>query len=87
VTRTLQCYRYQNKFLRKILNAPWYIPNKILHTDLKISTIREENTKFSVKYRDKIRTYPNELASTLLAEKESRRLKRYKPTDLITRFS
>jgi hypothetical protein len=35
------------------------------------SLIREEITKFSVKYRDKITTYPNELASTLLEEDKS----------------
>jgi hypothetical protein len=51
-----------------------------------LPTITEEITKFGVKYIEKI-TYPNELASTLLAEEESRRLKRFKPTYLITRFS
>jgi hypothetical protein len=52
---------------------------------LKIPTVREEITKFSIKYRDKITAHPNELASTLL-EEESRRLKRFK-TDFTTRFS
>jgi hypothetical protein len=32
--------------------------------------------------RDKITTHPNELASTLFKDKEPRRLKRLKPTDL-----
>jgi hypothetical protein len=64
-----------------------FIPNKILHTDLKVPTIREEITKFSVTDKDKITTHRNELASTLLAEEESRRLKRFKPTDLTNRFS
>jgi hypothetical protein len=54
---------------------------------LKIPTVREEITKFSAKYTDKITTQPNELASTLLAEEEPGRLKRFKPTDLTTRFS
>jgi len=81
---TLQ--RYQNKVLRAIVNAPWCISNKVIHADLKVPTIREEHTKFNVKYRDKITTHPNELASTLL-EEEPRRLKRFKPTDLTTRFS
>jgi len=31
---------------------------KVLHADLKVPTVREEITKFSVKYRDKITTYP-----------------------------
>jgi hypothetical protein len=78
--------RYQNKVLPATVNAPRYISNRVLHTDLKVPTFREEITKFSVKYRDKI-TQTNELASTLLEEKESRRLKRFKPTDLTTRFS
>jgi hypothetical protein len=55
--------------------------------DLKVRTIREEATKFSVKHRDNITTHTNELASTLLEEEEPRKLKRFKPTDLATRFS
>jgi hypothetical protein len=78
--------RYQNKALRAIVNTPWYISNKVLHADLKVPTIRDEITKLSVKHRDKITTHPNELASTLL-EEEPRRLKRFKPTDLTTRFT
>jgi hypothetical protein len=42
-----------------------------------VPSIREEITKFSVKYGDKITTYPNELASTLLGEEEPRRLNRF----------
>jgi hypothetical protein len=60
--------RYQNKVLRAEVHAPWCISNKFIHTDLKVPTIREEITNFSVKYRDKITTHPNELASTLLEE-------------------
>jgi hypothetical protein len=62
-------------------------------TDLKLPTIREKITKFNVKYRNKITTYPKELAITLLEEEEeeeeeeSRILKRFKPTDLTTIFS
>jgi hypothetical protein len=53
----------------------------VLHTDLKVPKIGAEITKFSVKYREKITTHPNELASTLLEEEEPRSLKRFKPTD------
>jgi hypothetical protein len=79
--------RYQNKVPRAILNARWYISNIVLHTDLRVSTIREEITKFSVKYRDKTTTHPNEFASTLLEDEEPRRLKTFKPTHLTTRFA
>jgi hypothetical protein len=45
-------------------------------------------TKFSDQYRDTITTHPNKLASTLLEEEEEPgRLKRFKPTNLTTRFS
>ena len=79
--------RYENKVLRAKVNAPLYISNKVIHTDLKVPTIKEEIRKFSFQYRDKITTHPNELASTLLEEEEPRRLKRFKLTDLTTRFS
>ena len=79
--------RYQNKVLRATVNAPWYISNKVLHADLKVPTIREEITKSSIKYRYKITTHPNEHASILLEEEEPRRMKRFKPTHLTTRFS
>jgi hypothetical protein len=62
---------------------------KILPADLKVPTIRGEITTFSFNYRDRITTHPNKFASTLLEEEEEepRRLKRFKPTDLTTRFS
>jgi len=77
---------FQNKVLRTIVNAPWYIPNKLLHTDLQIPTIREEITMFSTNHTAKLLTHPNELTSNLLIEQGPRRLKRYKPPDLPTRF-
>jgi hypothetical protein len=40
-----------------------------------------------VKYRDKITTNPSELEFTLFEEEEPRKLKRFKTTDLTTRFS
>jgi hypothetical protein len=59
----------------------------VLHTDLKVPIIREEITEFTVKDREKITTHQNELESTLLEEEEPRRLERFKPKDLTTRFS
>jgi hypothetical protein len=79
--------RFQNKVLRAIVNAPWYFPNRVLHADLGIPTVREEITNISRKYKGKITTQTNELAIILLNNpEEPRRLKRHKPTDLPTRF-
>jgi hypothetical protein len=60
-----------------------YISNKVIHRDFKVPTIKEEITKFSVKYRDKITTHPNKLASILFEEEEPRRLKRLKDSKQI----
>jgi hypothetical protein len=79
--------RFQNKVLRSIVNAPWYVPNTLLHTHLKIPTFKAEITNFSIKYRGKLTTHPNELTPALLEDEEPRRLKRFKPTELTTRSS
>jgi hypothetical protein len=72
--------RLQNKVLRAIVNAPTYVPNRLLHADLGIPTVREEIINNSRKYKHKI---TNELAITLLNDaEEPRSLKRHKPTDL-----
>jgi hypothetical protein len=47
------------------------ISNEVSHADLKVPTIREEITKFSVKYRDKVITHPNETAHTHYLKKKS----------------
>ena len=78
--------RFQNKVPTTIVNAPWYIPNKLLHTDLQMPTIREEITKFSTNHTSKLLTHPNELTSNLLIDQGPGRLKRYKPLDLPTKF-
>jgi hypothetical protein len=77
-------YRFQNQVLRSIVNAPRYVPNTILHTDLQIPTVKAEITNFSTKYREKLITHPNELILALLEEEQPRS---FKPTELRTRFS
>jgi hypothetical protein len=47
--------RFQNHVLRAIVNAPWYVPNGLLHADLRIPTVREEVTKISWRYKEKIK--------------------------------
>jgi hypothetical protein len=48
----LQCF--QNKALRTMVNASRYVPNKLLHIDLQMPTIRKEITKFSKNHRIKL---------------------------------
>ena len=78
--------RFQNKVLRSIVNAPRYVPNTILHSDLQIPTVKAEIPNFNTKYQEKLITHPNKLTPALLEEEEPRRLKRFEPTELTTRF-
>jgi len=83
----IEILRFPNKVLRTMVNAPWCVPNKRLHTDLQMPTIWEEITKYSTNHRAKLLTHPNNLTSNLLTEQGPGRLKRYKPLDLTIRFS
>lgn len=79
--------RFQSKVLRKIVNAPWYVNNKIIHEDTNIPFIREEITRFSSKYLEKLETHSNHLALNLLDNSENvTRLRRYNVLDLTLRF-
>lgn len=64
----------KNKVLRAIVNVLWYVPNKVLHTDLQAGSIKYRDKITSIKYKD-----------TNLEEGENRRLKRLKPTEPLIR--
>jgi hypothetical protein len=78
--------RFQNKILRTITNAPWYVPNKVLHSDLLITIIREEITRHSTAHINKLIQHTNPLIPIILEENGPKRLKRYTPADLTHRF-
>jgi hypothetical protein len=79
--------RLQNKILRMVTKAPWYVPNHVLHTDLQIPTIREEITRLSTNYKTKLEVHPNTLTTNLFERPGQRRLRRYSPLELTTRFN
>jgi hypothetical protein len=53
--------RFQGKVLRMTTDAPWYVPNMVLHQDLQITSVKEEIHRFSTQYRDHLYTHPNNL--------------------------
>jgi hypothetical protein len=69
-----------------IVNAPWYVPNKLIRRDLHCPTVAEEIRRFSSRYGARLRTHPNQLAAHLLEELVYRRLRRYLPSDLPNRY-
>lgn len=74
--------RQQNKILRTIANAPWYISNEIIRNDLRISTVEETIKKAANKHEFKLHRHSNTEAINLLYDNNPRRLKRRKPTDI-----
>lgn len=80
--------RYQSKLLRKIAQAPWFVSNRTLHTDLKIPTVKEEITRFSANHIMKLENHPNHLVLNLLDNSDTvYRLKRHSILDLPVRFT
>jgi len=53
--------RYQSKLLRIITNAPWYITNNTLHSDLHIPYVREVFQERIAIHRTTIASHPNPL--------------------------
>lgn len=58
--------RIQNKILRIITNAPWYVSNKQLHADLEIETVAEAYQRLAARYIDRLHSHPNVEAIMLL---------------------
>lgn len=77
---------FQNKVLRCIVDAPWYIRNDNLHRDLKMETVYEETTKNAKKYIQRLQLHENMDIQRIVNDVDSadtRRLKRTKPLDLV----
>ena len=72
--------RFQNKTLRNILNAPWFVPNEILLKDSNILPVKEEVKILKENYKTKLKEHPNSLATNLLHQTfRNSRLKKYNP--------
>jgi hypothetical protein len=78
--------RFQSKVLQLIVNVPWYVPYSVIRKDLRIPTVKEEISRFSSHYDVRISVYPNELIASLTEPPIHKRLRRYWPHDLLTRF-
>ena len=61
---TLQ--RFQNEVLRNIVDAPWYIRNADLHTDLQMEMVTNEVGKYATKHRERLYHHVNVEAIQLL---------------------
>lgn len=75
---------FQNKVLRNIVDAPWYIRNDDLHRDLGVEFVDSEIQKFSRSHEERLLQHVNIEAIQLLDNTNIvRRLKRKKPFELL----
>lgn len=80
--------RFQNKVLRSIVNAPWYIRNNNLHRDLCIETVKEVIRKAALAHQQRLEDHENvECAHLLDIEHLIRRLKRTKVHEVAERHT
>lgn len=80
--RTIQTF--QNKVLRNMVNAPWYVRNQDIHRDLDIPMVAEEIKRFAGKHEARLHQHVNAEALQLLDNQNLvRRLKRIKPFELV----
>ena len=78
----------QNKILRNISKAHWYVPNKLL-SDLQIDPVEAEIGKRSLCYITKISSHENMEIRDLPHNEanNTRRLRRFRTSDLPCRFN
>jgi hypothetical protein len=78
--------RFQNRVLRNIVGAPWYVRNADIHRDLRIEMVTAEVRWFARKHEERLLHHDNVEAIQLLDNGElTRRLRRTKPCELVRR--
>jgi hypothetical protein len=77
--------RYQSKLLRTMVNAPRYVSNHTLHTDLRIPYVCTVFQERIAKNRTTLTSHPNPLLEPLLRPMFDRRLKRRLTFDRCTK--
>lgn len=75
---------FQNKVLRNIVNAPWYVRNSDIHRDLKVPSVADEIKNCAIRHEERLQQHVNMEARNLLNHQNYvRRLKRTKPFELV----
>lgn len=78
--------RFQSKVLQNICDVPWYVTNEINYRDLHIPEVKQEIQLYSTNYSNRIKVHPLAV-SVFKDDSEVRRVKRFKSSDLQTRFN
>jgi len=75
---------FQNKVLRGIVGAPWYVRNDDIHRDLGVPKVIEEIKRYALKHEARLERHVNVEAALLIENRVTTgRLKRTRPLDLV----
>lgn len=75
---------FQNRVLRSIVDAPWYVRNDDLHRDLKMDMVINAIKGAAWKHEHRLQNHVNSDVLKMLQSRDTvRRLKRTKPLDLV----
>ena len=76
--------RFQNKVLRGIVKAPWYVRNTDIHRDLQIDMVSDVVKKSATAHFGRLQSHVNPMMTNILDNDVARlRLKRTKPFSLV----
>jgi len=75
-SNTAVIQRYQSKLLRSITNAPWYVSNQTLNSDLHIPHVHTVFRERTATHRTALDSHSNPLMEPLVHPPNNRRLKR-----------
>jgi hypothetical protein len=74
---------FQNKVLRNVVDAPWYIRNADLHRDLQMEMVMNEIRKFAKKHEERLLHHVNVEAIRLFDNSELLRRLKKNPFELV----
>jgi hypothetical protein len=70
-----------------IVDAPWYMPNTVVRSNLHAPTAKEEIRRYSSQYSTRLSAHPSDLVANLKAQADKNRLLRiHLPDYMATRF-
>jgi hypothetical protein len=75
--------RFQSKALHMIVDAPWYVTNTVIRTDLQTPTVKEEIRRYSSQCSARLSTHPNDLIVNIIELPDNRLLPAYQIRSVI----
>jgi hypothetical protein len=84
LSNTAIIQRFQNKILRNIIDAPWYVRNADLHTDLNMEMVTAEIRRFDKRHEERLLRHDIEAIQLLNNSELLRRHKRTKLFELVS---